>query len=222
MNFCTNCGKPLDEGAMFCTSCGSPVSVKSQTTAAGAVPALAVAKAPEAETVPVAAPSAVQGLEFPAPDFSSPHRSGSLGTVLIVMVIVVVVGVGGTLLVLGRIHKSGETPASTATPAPSGANNDGGTSDADAYIRNLHLASYPGATAAAVTSENGENVIAAFQTRDTPQQVVGYYKVRFPISETTTSDGQMELRAALPDRGGVIVRATAQGSGTLVNIIHAP
>ena len=70
-------------------------------------------------------------------------------------------------------------------------------------------------------SDTGENVIAAFQTKDTPQQVVGYYKVRFPISEVSSNDGQMELRAALPSAGRVIVRATPQDRGTLVHIIRA-
>lgn len=212
MNFCTNCGKPLNEGAAFCT-CGSPVSIAPPTTAAPAPVPAAVITAPETSAATAPAP------EVPAPNFSLPQRSSNLGTVLIVMAIVIVIGVCGTLFVLGRIHKGRET---AATPAASSGANNSGSSDADAYLRSLHLGSYPGATAAAVTSDTGEDVIAAFQTKDTPQQVVGYYKVRFPISELTSSDGQMELRAALPNSGSVVVRATAQNSGTLVNIIHAP
>lgn len=46
-NFCTKCGKPLEEGSAFCTSCGAPVP---KTDDAATAPLNAAATAPAATT----------------------------------------------------------------------------------------------------------------------------------------------------------------------------
>jgi hypothetical protein len=92
----------------------------------------------------------------------------------------------------------------------------------DAYLQSLNLAAYPGATPVAVASAPGLDVVAAFHTRDTANQVIGFYKVRFPIADITSEEGKSELRAALPNAGHVRIRAESQGSGTDVWIISEP
>jgi hypothetical protein len=95
-------------------------------------------------------------------------------------------------------------------------------SPADAYIQSLNLAAYPGATPVAVAGAPGQDVVAAFHTRDTADQVIEFYKVRFPIADSTREEGKSELRAALPSGGHVRIRADAQGNGTDVWIVSEP
>jgi len=84
----------------------------------------------------------------------------------------------------------------------------------------LNLGAYPGSTAVAVTDESAGEVIAAFQTRDTPQQVIGYYKIRFPVANTSDEEGKSELRAALPNGQQILIQASVQANGTEVHIIR--
>ncbi|MCQ2530398.1 MAG: Ltp family lipoprotein [Lachnospiraceae bacterium] len=69
--FCTNCGKPLEEGARFCSNCGAPVeAVPVAETPATAIPVVAVS-APE---TPVVEPPVeeVPTLEIPTEEVIEP------------------------------------------------------------------------------------------------------------------------------------------------------
>jgi hypothetical protein len=111
-------------------------------------------------------------------------------------------------------------PANQAGAASSNAAST--PSEGDAYLRSLNLGSYPGSTPAAITTDTTENVVSAFQTRDTPQQVIGYYKVRFPVADTIGDSSKSELRAAFPGGAHVVIRAMQQPNGSLVYIIRQP
>ena len=138
---------------------------------------------------------------------------------LMIVVVVVVIGIAGTLFLLSRIHGGDSGPRGGAGGITAGGSSD---NESDAFVRNLNLAAYPGATAVAVTSDSGENVIAAFQTRDTPQQVIQYYRVRFPVSDTVGQEGQSELWATLANSKRIVVRATQQPNGSRVDIVLMP
>ncbi len=84
----------------------------------------------------------------------------------------------------------------------------------------MNLGNYPGATPAAIATLTGETVVAGFLTRDTPQQVIGFYKIRFPVSTTAETDSKSELSATLPGGQRVRVQAQSQGSNTQVMILQ--
>ncbi len=84
----------------------------------------------------------------------------------------------------------------------------------------MNLGSYPGATPVAMATLTGETVVASFLTRDTPQQVMQYYKIRFPVSTTSESAGKAELSAALPDGVQIRIQAQFQGANTQVMVLQ--
>ncbi len=90
----------------------------------------------------------------------------------------------------------------------------------DDYIRALNLGSYPAATPVAIVTLNGETVIAGFVTRDRPDQVMQFYKVRFPISEVTTDNLGSHLSATLPNNEHIRIDAEPQGSNTQVKVVR--
>jgi hypothetical protein len=218
MNFCTSCGKQLETGTQFCTSCGQHIETPSssassipnsvQATARAAAPA----QAPEYTT---------------APQWDDPvaKEVGGTPTALIaigiVLVILIGIGVGVTLYMRNQVKNKASAVQTRVEQANGGSIGSDKSSSTDAYLRSLNLGAYPGSTPATISTDTTEDVISAFQTRDTPQQVIGYYKVRFPVADTIGAPGQSELRAALPS-GHIIVRATQQGSGSLVYIIREP
>ncbi len=158
-----------------------------------------------------AAPApAPQATSLPEPpNFGPPLRSASRLPVFVVTIVVVVLGVAGTIYLLGNIHSGNRDAGSGSVASP-----------ADALIRSLNLPQYPGSKPAIVSSNSTEEIIAAFQTRDTPQQVMGFYKIRFPVADTLGQQGQSELRATLATGEHIVVRAASQSEGTLVTIIR--
>jgi hypothetical protein len=104
----------------------------------------------------------------------------------------------------------------TATPAPQPVSPPA----VAASIRAMKLGSYPGATPVAIATLTGETVVAGFLTRDTPQQVMQYYKVRFPLSATTESEGKTDLTATLPDGARIRIHAEPQGQKTQVLVLQ--
>ena len=204
MSFCTSCGRALEVGARFCTSCGNPVQ---STSVSSANPPVVVAPAPTPELVSVPPLADVP--------FSTERNRPSMPLIVVGIVLVILIG-----LAVGSTLYMRKEPASNA--APKSVDNASNSPDADDYLRNLNLASYPGSTPAAITTDSTENVITAFQTRDTPQQVIGYYKVRFPVADTIGDAEKSELRAALPNGAHVVIRAMQQASGSLVYIIRQP
>jgi hypothetical protein len=157
-----------------------------------------------------------------------PKSGGESRVLVIVGILLFVAIVAGVGTIFYMRHQPSEkaTPKGTATGVESrtaeagtqGAAPDSAAGESDPYIRNLNLGAYPGSTAIAVTDESSGEVIAAFRTRDTPQQVIGYYKIRFPVSNASDSEGRSELRAALPNGQQISIQASAQANGTEVQI----
>jgi zinc ribbon protein len=119
-----------------------------------------------------------------------------------------------TTLAASTPTSSAPAPVSTPAPTPSA------PALADS-IRVMNLGNYPGATPVAIATLTGETVVAGFLTRDTPQQVMQFYKVRFPVSTTTESEGKADLNAILPDGAHLRIHAEPQGPNTQVMILQA-
>jgi hypothetical protein len=92
----------------------------------------------------------------------------------------------------------------------------------DSYIRALNLGNYPAATPVAIVTLNGETVVAGFVTRDRPEQVMQFYKVRFPISDMATDNAGAHLSATLPNNQRIRIDAEPQGTGTQVKVVRVP
>jgi hypothetical protein len=90
----------------------------------------------------------------------------------------------------------------------------------DSYIRALNLGNYPAATPVAIVTLNGETVLAGFVTRDRPDQVMQYYRVRLPISDVTTENAASHLSATLPNHQRIRIDAEPQGTNTQVKIVR--
>jgi hypothetical protein len=87
-------------------------------------------------------------------------------------------------------------------------------------IRAMNLGNYPGATPVAIATLTGETVVAGFLTRDTPKQVMQFYKIRFPLSTTNESEEKAELSATLPGGERIRIQAQPQGSNTQVMVLQ--
>jgi len=107
------------------------------------------------------------------------------------------------------VPKTEATP-STALPAAPVADS----------VRAMNLGNYPAATPVAIATFTGETVVAGFLTRDTPQQVMQFYKIRFPSSTTNESERKAELFATLPGGERIRIQAQPQGSSTQVMILQ--
>lgn len=121
---------------------------------------------------------------------------------------------------------SSSPATSTPTPAPTAAPSDAQPATSTSApssapvtdaVRAMNLGNYPGATQVAIATLTGETVVAGFLTRDTPQQVMQFYKIRFPVSTTSVNEGKAELSATLP--GGERLRIQAQPQGTNTQVI---
>lgn len=209
MSYCTKCGKPMEAGARFCTNCGAGVVSTAVAVPLTAQPVVASTESSATE-VPVPVPSTASPV--PVPDFVPPEPNRR-PTVLIVVgfvILLIVAALGATFYFRGK-SASPQAAGVAAIPA-----------DGDTYVRSLKLESYPGATSVELMSGSGENTIASFHTRDTADQVIGFYKVRFPVADTTSSEGVAELRAALPNGEHIVIHADRQANGTEVRIIREP
>jgi hypothetical protein len=79
---------------------------------------------------------------------------------------------------------------------------------------------YPGAHLIPSTNYGVGIAIAAFETTDSPSQVMGYYRIRFPVSEVTVTDSGQMLVADMNGRQ-VTVRADALVDGSRVSITYS-
>ena len=204
MSFCTACGKSVLDGAKFCTSCGAALSA----AAADPEPSLSTTKAAAATALAMAPaePESPATSYEPAPGGDSSSAFLIVGLALLVLIV---------LAVSAIFYFRGQSSKKTASPPAAAAAPSKTTGPAP----NLNLANYPGSTPMAVI-DGGQDVIAAFRTRDTPQQVIGFYKVRFPVSTTTGDERQSELQAELPDGQRIRVHAEQGSGGTEVHIIR--
>ncbi len=209
MKFCTHCGAVVDAENRFCTSCGARVEPLSGEApaplqASAAAAQSAVAAQPAIAAQPALAPAEVADTAPPEPVEVTTRSGPSLAMILAMAVLAVAIIGVGYLMLSGRSHRSAPAPiidGTQGTPAP----------------QSYGLEKYPGARPIAVYGNAGENVIAAFETIDTPEQVIGYYRVRFPVAQVTSTDDAWVLAA---DMGGrqVQIHAHALAHGSRVQI----
>ena len=171
-------------------------------------PATATAAAREPST-PTAAPIPPVS-EIPI----SPSSGVSPIVVIICVVLLLLIGIAvSATLYLHNQRKpkveAEKTAASSLAPAPE-----------DGYIRALNLGNYPAATPVAIVTLNGETVIAGFITKDRPDQVMQFYKVRFPISDVASDSSGSHLSATLPNNQRIRIDAEPQGNGTQVKVVR--
>lgn len=117
------------------------------------------------------------------------------------------------------IPATSEATTKATTPAPATAAPPTAAPVAES-IRVMNLGSYPGATPVAIATLTGETVVAGFLTRDTPQQVIQFYKIRFPVSKTSESEGKSEISATLPGGERIRIQAQSQGKSTGVMVLQ--
>ncbi len=234
MAFCTACGKSLQEGARFCTSCGAPVqSIPAPTIAvadsasvpAAVAPAIVspepraavVESTPISEAVPV-----VPATELPMAPAST--ISPFFVIVCIILVLLIGGGIAGTVYIRSQSKPKSEAQAAEKAQAtqpiertqPAAAQSP---AVADS-IRALNLGNYPGATPVAMGTLSGDTVIAGFLTHDTPEQVMQFYKIRFPVATSSVAEGKAQLSATLPAGERIRVDAQPQGGSTQVMIVQ--
>jgi hypothetical protein len=132
--------------------------------------------------------------------------------VVICIGLILLIGAGVSAILYLRNQSAAKVESQPATSTVPG------TATGD-YLHSLNLGNYPGATPVAIATLNGETVIAGFLTRDKPEQVVQFYRVRFPISEITLAGATSHLSATLPDGQRIRIDAEPQGANTQVKIV---
>ena len=224
MALCTVCGTTLEADARFCTKCGTsvqpaptPAAILAEPSVSSATPGAATgtavapkASAPSPEP-PVESPATYS---FPSSDPTAPKSSLSQYFVVICIGLILLIGAGISAILYLRT----QSPATPGSQAPVWTEPASATGD---YLYSLNLGNYPGATPVAVVNLNGETVVAGFVTRDKPEQVVQFYKVRFPISEVTAEGATSHLTATLPNGQRIRIDAEPQGANTQVKIVSA-
>ena len=186
--FCTKCGAPLSEGLAFCTKCGAPIAA-----AAGAAPAAApytppVSSTPAAYAPPASnAPGASAYAPPPAYAGAPPQTGGSGNTVVKVILIIVAIFVGlGILGAAGfsyivyrasRIVHVNHNGSAVELTTPGGTFSAG---DTPVSASDLGVDLYPGANqqkgAVRISTPKGSTVTAVFETGDSLDKVLSYYK----------------------------------------------
>src|SRR5512146_1084565 len=242
MAFCKNCGKSLEEGSHFCTNCGTPVqsasaspALQPPSTSTAAAPAVV----PVISEVPASVADSLAQSETPLPDSQrpapqscalpdtelpvAPQSAISPFFVIICGILVLLIGAGIAGTVYLQKQRAPKAKAEQSqTPAPSAsAPVTSAPATAPAIpdsIRVLNLGNYPGATPVAIATLTGETVIAGFLTHDTPQQVIQFYKIRFPVSSEQESEGKVRISATLPENQRVRIEAQPQSPNTQVII----
>jgi len=188
MGFCTQCGSSFEAGAQFCTRCGA--------RSVGAV---------ASEVASAGAGTAVQpALEpvMPLPLKGAPNSNKPM----IIAVIVVLLVAGGAAYYFFSQPKS-------SVPAPI----VNGSQSSSTTLETYGLQNYPGARPTPVFGDGAGRVIAAFETSDSPEQVMGFYRVRFPVSEVISAETGLVLTADM-NGSGIEVRAEPMAHGSRVQI----
>ena len=204
MRVCTTCGSEQEPGTKFCTTCGTRVSA-GESAGSGS----AVQTAPEAPSVPAAAPALNASQSYPEspypPDSPKQHK-GSLGKGIAIVAVVAIIGCAIAYYFLA--------PQKSHRPAPI---IDGLQANTVPAAQTFGLEKYPGARPVSASSSDNEQVLAAFETNDTPAQVIGYYRVRFPVAQLTVDPTHSTLSADMNGRQ-VLITADALVHGSRVRI----
>jgi len=206
-SFCSKCGAELSHDAQACGACGTPVVV----------------------AVPVAVP--VQ----PA---AAPAKSGSSALKIILIILAVVIGMG--ILGMGAVGYFAWRIAHAVHVSTSGSGSDvtihtpGGAISANSgesvSAADLGTDIYPGATkgkgSTRMTLPTGSLVTGVFETGDSKDQVLAFYKTKFgsDASIFDSEDGAvMNLKKG--DKESIVL-TISKGSGdetgkTQISIVHS-
>ena len=209
-SFCSKCGVELSVGAQSCTSCGTPV--------AGA-----------AAAVPLVQPVAV-------PPLAAPPKSGTSALKVVLIIVAVFVGLG--LVVAGAFGYFVWRVAHAVKVAESGKQisvNVPGTGGFSASTSETFSAAdlgtdiYPGATqgkgSMRMTLPTGTIVTAVYDTSNSKDQVVSFYKDKFGSDASVTeTPGAAIVSLKKSDQDSVMVTITVDsseaGGKTRITIVH--
>jgi len=205
MSFCTGCGNNVDPASKFCDKCGKPMSTMPATGGASAA----------------AAPARAQA----APQ--QPQKSGgALKVVLIIFGILVLLFVIGIAGIVGfgyyvakqaRVHQTSDGGTKIETPF-----GNIEAEDPAKTAEKMGIDVYPGAESV----KNGAGSVsfgefsagsAQFETTDSVEQVVDFYKQQYPKAIHTESNGNHSFSVNSKDKV-VVISLTPQGSKTAINL----
>jgi len=180
MAFCTKCGAQMQENVKFCTSCGAAADAAPATQNTVSAPAAAAAAPAVATATPTASP-AKKGM------------STGLKIVLIVVAIVVGLAIVAAVGISYFVTKTVKVDGDTVTINTPGGSLTANTDSKDA-LKELGVEGYPGATAsenAGVFSAGGSTWGGAeFTTSDSVEQVLNFYKSKYPNAMVQTYGGE--------------------------------
>ena len=201
MAFCTACGAAITNSSKFCTGCGAPV------------PEAAVA----ANTSSPVAPA------YAAP----PPQQGS-GVKVLLTILAVIVGlciIGGATATFFAWKFAKSVKVQESTGGATTVKTPFGTITADdpvATARELGIDVYPGATplkGAATVNFAGLKVASArFETGDTPDTVLEFYKKRYPNASLRVVNEQNRTLTFGGSNGMLAVHVRNRGDGTLIEM----
>lgn len=247
--FCTNCGTPAPVAVAAPVPPPNVRAVTAPAAALIPEPTAPASENRGAQPEVAAQPVSVSDMPSSVPydDFtgaSQPSTSPVFVIVCVLLLLLIAVGIAGTVY-LQRQGKAkaaaasaGTNPASSTSPATSAPTPATSEPTASATtleparaaastpapvadsIRVMNLGDYPGATPVAIATLTGETVVAGFLTRDTPQQVIQFYKIRFPASTTIEGEGKAELSATLPGGERIRIQAQSQVTSTQVMVLQ--
>jgi hypothetical protein len=209
VGFCTTCGGEQESGAKFCTNCGTRAN-----GGASAGSGAAVQPAPEAPPVTTTPSPALPVTDAPQsyPDSpfypeSAKQSSSGLAKGIAIVSAIVIIGCAIAYYFLAPQKPKGPAPIidgmQQASSAPA--------------AQTFGLEKYPGARPVSASGSDTEQVLAAFETNDNPSQVMGYYRVRFPVAQVTADPTHSTLSADLNGRQ-VLITADALIHGSRVRI----
>lgn len=198
MSFCGKCGSSLEPGAHFCGTCGSQLAPV-QSNGSGTAVQVAVAE-------PEPTPSSVPFEHYPVA--TSTPGSG-VKPFFIVVATVILLGAAVAYMLLRPSRPKGPAPIID------------GLAVSSANVSTYGLEKYPGARSVPVYGGSAEPVVASFESNDSPSQVMGYYRVRFPVSEVSYDPTGATLYADMNNQR-VVVHAEPLVHGSRVRITITP
>jgi hypothetical protein len=206
---CSKCGAGLSPGAQFCAVCGTP---------------LTAAPVPFSPVQPVAAPA-----------LAPANSSGSSAVKIILIVVAVFVGLGilgagafGFFVwrVAHAIHFSGNGNQVTLnTPQGRISANTTENFSASELGTDVYPGAQPGKGSMRMLLPTGSMISAIYVTSDAKDQVVAFYKSKFPgnVSTYDTVSGSVITYSRTPQES-VVVTVTANssqyGGKTQIHILH--
>lgn len=190
--YCGKCGSEVPSDKQFCATCGTPVAASAQPPAYAPVSS----GAPGGGYTPIAPVANPVGIPFQmAPP---PAKSGgALKIILIVVAIVVglgILGVGAIGFTAWRIahafHVSGSgRDASISVPGGTITTNSSEIYTASDLGTDIYPGARPGRGSMRMSLPTGSVITAIYETSDSKEQVVNYYKGRLGSESSVFDSG---------------------------------